>query len=57
MSWLSFIFNMLTSTCMAPNCTIKAKNYPHGIPCCDEHYHEGDCACWVGGDCDCGKEA
>jgi hypothetical protein len=53
---LDFIIKMFTSRCMEPSCTNKGTNYPHGIPCCDEHYHESDCGVWVNMDCDCRTE-
>jgi len=56
MGIMRFIINMMMSRCMEPDCTNKGTNYPHGIPCCDDHFHEGDCGVWLDGDCDCGKE-
>ena len=41
---------------MAPDCVNKGTNYPHGIPCCNDHAHDIECVSWVGEDCTCGKE-
>lgn len=54
--FLSFLKNMFTATCMAPGRGNKATNFPHGVPCCDKHYHYPECSSWLGYDCDCGKE-
>lgn len=56
MGFINFMLSMFTDTCMAPGCDKEATSHPHGIPCCDEHYHPSDCSVWLGEDCDCGKE-
>jgi len=45
--------DILTAKC---NCGAQATSFPHGIPCCDACFHEVDCSCWLGYECDCGKE-
>lgn len=48
MSWLNFF----RGRCV---CGERATAYPHGIPCCDEHYHDAECLSWLDEDdeCDC----
>ena len=52
-----FLFNMFTTHCCAPGCDEKGTEFPHGIPCCEKHYHPNECLVWLGDDCDCGKES
>jgi len=52
--FFKFIANMFTAKCCG--CGAKATNFPHGTPCCDKCFHEVDCNCWLGYECDCGKE-
>jgi len=51
-SFFGFLRDMFTAKCI---CGAKATEFPHGIPCCEEHACEVECLSWLGDACDCGK--
>lgn len=52
MDWLKFLSNMMRSKCV---CGKKATQFPHGIPCCNEHACDAECLSWLGEACNCSK--
>jgi len=52
-SFFKFLKKMFTAECMKPNCCEIATEFPHGIPCCENHACEPECSSWLGYECDC----